>query len=85
MDLKKEIIESMRGIIIDNEARTDDEIVEFYADVFGLIAEDYAKEKVRESEKELGEKALHWCFKYSMSAGQKHAVMKFVDSLNISK
>lgn len=47
MDLKKEITESMRGIIIDNGARTDDEIVEWYADVFVCLVEDYTKEKVK--------------------------------------
>lgn len=47
MNLKQQITESMQGIILDDEARTDAEVVEFYADVFVMIAEDYAKQTAR--------------------------------------
>lgn len=41
--LEARIIESMKGIILDHEARKDKDIVDFYADVFVMICKDYAE------------------------------------------
>lgn len=51
--LKKIIIENMEGRIVDHEARKDSEIVEFYADVFCLIATEFSTEQQANHKEEL--------------------------------
>lgn len=46
-ELKALIIENMKGIIVDHEARSEDDIVDFYADVFTTIAMDFKENRLR--------------------------------------
>jgi len=44
-ELKELIIENMEGIIVEPDASGDKDILDFYADVFVLVAKKYAKQQ----------------------------------------
>jgi len=77
--LRATIIESMEGIIVDHEAREDKDIVEFYADVFVLMATDFAKSKDEEI-KELKADFERAC---NHSQGCERTIEKYQDQLKI--
>lgn len=61
--LKKTIIENMEGIVVDHKARKDKDIVEFYADVFVLIAVDFS-EQLQAKHKEEVKQAIIEAYSY---------------------
>ena len=57
-ELKKVFEESIEGIVIDNEARTDKEIVEFYAEVCVDIANEYKDHVLKQVGKDIKQKYI---------------------------